>query len=100
LYSEDAVFSDASKTLNAVGKAAVIQSFVPFLKGVAEVRAKQMIAEGEDVCVIVGYEYINPKGNKMRQDVAEVWKVRGEKLAKLTIFFDLMAYRAFMRVQG
>jgi len=97
LYSDDAVFSDASQTLNAIGKAAVIQSFVPFLKGVAGVNVKRMIVDGEDVCAIVGYEYINPKGNKMNQDVAEVWKVKGEKLAALTIFFDLTAYRAFMR---
>jgi ketosteroid isomerase-like protein len=97
LYSEDAVFSDASQTLNALGKTEVIQSFVPFLKGVGAVKLKQMIAEGEDVCAIVHYEYVNPKGNKMSQEVAEVWKVRSEKLAELTIFFDLTAYRAFMK---
>ena len=97
LYSDDAVFSDASQTLNAIGKPAVIQSFVPFLKGVAGVNVKQMIVDGEDVCAIVGYEYINSKGNKMNQDVAEVWKVRGEKLATLIIYIDLTAYRAFMR---
>ncbi len=96
LYSEDAVFSDASQTLNAKGKAAVVQSFIPFLKGVERVKVKQMIAEGDNVCAIVGYDYVNPKGAKMSQDVAEVWKVRDGKLTKLTIYFDLTAYRAFM----
>ena len=97
LYSEDAVFSDASQTLNANGKASVIQSFIPFLKGVEKAQVKQMIVEGDAACAIVGYVYISPKGNKMSQDVAEVWDVSGGKLGRLTIYFDLTAYRNFMR---
>ncbi len=98
LYSEDAVFSDASQTLNAKGKAAVIQSFTPFLKGVVGIQVKRMIVDGgEHVCAIVGYDYVNSKGAKMKQDVAEVWKVADGKLSKLTIYFDLTAYRNFMR---
>lgn len=97
LYSEDAIFSDASHILHAQGKIAVIHSFTPFLKGVKKVTVKQLLEEGEDACAIVSYDYINPKGEKMNQDVAEIWKVRGGKLAKLTIYFDLTAYRNFMR---
>jgi ketosteroid isomerase-like protein len=97
LYADDAHFSDASGTLDAQGRAAVIQSFTPFLKGVADVRVKQLIVDGGDACAVVDYTYVNQKGATMRQDVAEVWQVRGEKLAKLTIYFDLTAYRAFMR---
>jgi hypothetical protein len=41
--------------------------------------------------------YINPKGETMSQDVAEIWTVAGNKLGKLTIYFDLTAYRNFMR---
>jgi hypothetical protein len=33
----------------------------------------------------------------MQQDVAEVWRVSEGKLARLTLYFDLTAYRAFMR---
>jgi ketosteroid isomerase-like protein len=97
LYSEDAVFSDASQTLDARGKAAVIQSFVPFLKGVAKVQVKQMIVEDDSTCAIIGYVYVNQKGDRMSQDVAEVWQVKNTELAKLTIYFDLTAYRNFMR---
>jgi ketosteroid isomerase-like protein len=97
LYSEDASFSDASETLNAKGKIAVIQSFTPFLKGVEEVRVKQLIVEGEEACAIASYNYVNPKDAKMNQDVAEVWEVRDGKLTKLVIYFDLTAYRNFMR---
>ena len=91
LYSEDAVFSDASGILNAKGKEAVIQSFTPFLKGVEGVKVKQMIVEDEDACAIIGYDYVNPKGEKLSQDVAEVWQVKNDRLTRLTIYFDLVA---------
>jgi ketosteroid isomerase-like protein len=97
LYSDDAVFSDASGILNAKGKDAVIQSFTPFLRGVEGVKVKQMTVEDDDACVIVRYDYVNPKGERLSQDVAEVWQVKDNRLTRLTIYFDLTAYRTFMR---
>ena len=97
LWSDDAVFSDASQTLLATGKEAVIQSFTPFLKGVAALKISQMIVEGEKACFIISYTYVNQKKEQMNQDVAEVWEVKDGKLAKATIYFDLTAYRRFMQ---
>lgn len=37
------------------------------------------------------------KGARMSQDVAEVWQIKNNKLVKLTIYFDLAAYRTFMK---
>ena len=53
LWSDDAVFSDASETLLATGKEAVIQSFTPFLMGVAALKISQMIVEGDNACFII-----------------------------------------------
>jgi ketosteroid isomerase-like protein len=97
LWDDNALFSDASQTLLAKGKEAVIQSFTPFLKGVESLKITQMIVEGEKACSIISYIYVNPKGEKMNQNVAEVAEVEGGKLARLTIYFDLTAYRSFMR---
>jgi len=97
LWADDAVFSDASQTLLAKGKEAVIQSFTPFLKGVEALKISQMIVEDGQACSIISYTYVNPKGEKMNQDVAEVAEVKDGKLARLTIYFDLTAYRSFMR---
>jgi hypothetical protein len=46
LWSDDGVFSDASQTLLANGKEAVIQAFTPFLKGVTALK----IAHGNSRC--------------------------------------------------
>ncbi len=97
LWADDAVFCDASQTLVAKGKEAVIQSFTSFLKTVEALKVSQLIVEGQQACFIINYTYINAKQEKMNQDVAEVWEVNDGKLAKLTIYFDLTAYRNFMR---
>ncbi len=97
LYSEDAFFSDASQTLHAQGKAAVIQSFIPFIKNIEEVKVKQLIIEDEQACAVISYVFVNPKGEKISQDVAEVWGIKDDKLAELTVYFDLTVYRNFMR---
>lgn len=97
LWADEAVFTDASLTLNSKGKSEVIQSFTPFLMGVTQVRIKQLIIEKDNACVIAHYDYKNKKGDSMSQDVAEIWEVKNEKLDKLTIYFDLTTYRNFMR---
>jgi ketosteroid isomerase-like protein len=97
LWSEDAVFSDASQTFDARGKEAVIQSFSRLTQVIEGVKVKHMIAESNAACAIVSYDYINSKGGTLKQDVAEVWEVKDEKLAKLTIYLDLTAYMSFMR---
>lgn len=97
LWADDAVFSDASQTLLARGKEAVIQSFTPFLKGVAALEIRQTILEGDHACFVIHYTYVNRKNETLDQDVAEVWEVRDGKLASVTIYFDLTAYRRFMQ---
>ncbi len=97
LWAQDAVFSDASKTLQAQGLEAVIASFEPFLGGVRTVRVIESIVEGSKACFVVRYTYVNQKSEAMEQDVAEVWQIRDGKLASLILYFDLTAYRSFIR---
>ncbi len=94
--SENIHFSDASKKLQAEGKPAFIQSFNRFLQGVENVQLKQLIIEGSEACAVIGYNYISPKGNRMHQEDAEVWKVVDGKIVALTIYFDITEYRNFM----
>lgn len=92
----DVKFSDASGKLNAEGKEAFIQSFTSFLRGVEKVQLKQLIVEGNNAAAVVGYDYMSPKGNRMHQDDAEVWRVVDGTIAALTIYFDITEFRSFM----
>lgn len=100
LWSENAIFSDSSQALIAKGKPEIIQSFTTFLKGMKSVKVKHLIVSGNDVCAILQYEYVNSKGEKMMQEDAEVWEIKDGKLDRMTIYFDLTAYRSFMRRQS
>ena len=97
MWSSDGVFSDASLTLHAEGKEAVIASFTPFLKGVSEVSIDKRIIQDNNCCYVVCYTYVNKNRDSLQQSVAEVWQVEGSKLKRLTIYFDLTAYRSFMQ---
>jgi SnoaL-like domain len=97
LWAASAVFSDASKTLDAQGLEAVIESFTPFLRGVSSVAVIDSIVEGSKACFVVRYTYVNQRSETLVQDVAETWESDGQKLSKLTLYFDLTAYRTFMR---
>jgi len=96
-FADDITFSDAGMNMNEAGKEAVTISFNQFLKSVESLIVKLMITEENRVCVIVGYEYINSHGEKMSQDVSEVWTVRDGKLSTLVIYFDFTEFRNFVR---
>ncbi len=94
--ASEVVFFDASKKLHAEGKEAFIQSFTSFLRAVEKVQMRQLIAEGPDAAAVVSYDYVSPKGNRLHQDDAEVWKMVDGKIVALTIYFDITEFRAFM----
>jgi|SRR5579859_405995 len=94
--AEDVVFADASGTLKARGRDAFVQSFTPFLRGVTSVELKQLVVEGSAAAAVVGYEYVNSKGERLHQDDAEVWRVENGEVLALTIYFDITEFRAFM----
>ncbi len=95
--SDEVTFSDASQRLHAEGKDAFIQSFSSFLRAVEKVQLKQLIIEGADACAVVGNDYLSPKGDRLHQDDAEVWKIVDGKIVSLTIYFDITEFRAFMQ---
>jgi len=94
--AQDVVFADASGKLQARGRDGFIQSFTPFLRGVSAVELKQLIVEGPAAAAVVGYDYVNAKGEHLHQDDVEVWRVENGEVLALTIYFDITEFRAFM----
>jgi ketosteroid isomerase-like protein len=97
LFADDITFSDSAMNINEAGKDAVTKSFEQFLKGVENLLVKLLIAENETVIAIVNYDFINSHEEKFNQDVAEVWKIKDGKLSSLVLYFDITAYRNFVR---
>ncbi|MBA3833481.1 MAG: hypothetical protein H0X34_16625 [Chthoniobacterales bacterium] len=63
-------------------------------------RAKTMIVEGNNACVIGNYDYVFPGGAKVNGDVAEIWKSKDGKLGSLRIFFDTDAFKVLTKPQS
>jgi len=45
-------------------------------------------------CVIGNYDFVFPTGKSINGDVAEIWKIKKDKLDALTIFFDTLTFQA------
>jgi len=73
-----------------------VQSFSRFLSGVSRVELKQLIVERSVAVAVVGYDYVNVKGEHLHQEDAEVWRVENGEVLALTIYFDITEFRAFM----
>ena len=96
LLSDEVSFSDASGRLQARGRDQFIQAFTSFLRAVDKVELKQLIVEGVDATAVVSYDYINPKGDRLHQDDAEVCRLSNGEISSLTIYLDITEFRAFM----
>jgi hypothetical protein len=58
----------------------VTNNFFRMIKGL---KVRQMIIENDNAFALVNYDLVSPKGTGFSSDVAEIWKVKGNKLASL-----------------
>ena len=94
VLSDDFKFigGDMTKTSPIIGKAAYIEVIKRFSQLFTSMRIKHMIIENNSACVIGNYDYVFPNGKSIIGDVAEIWKVKDNKLDSLTIFFDTLTF--------
>ncbi len=67
-----------------------------FFRCVLDLKVKTMIIDGDSACAVVNYDLMSPKGNKFNVDIAEIWKVRGGKLASIVVYFDTVYFQKMM----
>lgn len=97
--SDDFKFTggDMTKPEPLRGRQAYIEVLDRFSKVFRDMRVKEMIIAGNDACVRANYDYVFPNGKQANGDVAELWKVKNDKLDSLTIFFDTLAFHQFTK---
>jgi ketosteroid isomerase-like protein len=87
------VGGDMTKKTPIVGKTAYIEVIKRFSQVFKIMRVKEMIVEDDTACVIGNYDYVFPNGKSINGDVAEIWKIKDDKLDALTIFFDTLTFQ-------
>ena len=70
------------------GKSAYLESTRRFFSMIAAVEVKDLIVDGDRACALTRYQLQPPAGPAIESHVAEVFKVRDEKIASLDIYFD------------
>ncbi|MCL4507241.1 MAG: nuclear transport factor 2 family protein [Chloroflexi bacterium] len=93
--ADDFIFISSNLDKIARGKAAYVDGAGRFFSATTSVEMRQMIIEGDKVCVLARYQLRSPKGNTGVCDVAEILTVKGAKLASSAIFFDTKAFADF-----
>jgi ketosteroid isomerase-like protein len=87
------VGGDMTKPDPIVGKDAYKTIVKRFSQLFSTMHLKQAIIAGDSACVIANYSYSFPNGKKISGDVAEIWKIKNDKLDALTIFFDTLTFQ-------
>ena len=87
------VGGDMTKADPIIGKQAYVDIIKRFSRLFQNMRVKEMIIDGDKACVIGNYDYAFPNGKNINGDVAEIWKIKDNKLAELTIFFDTLTFQ-------
>lgn len=95
VISDDFKFigGDMTKPEPIAGKQAYIEIINRFSRLFQNMRVKEMIIDGNSACVIANYDYVFPNDKAINGDVAEIWKVKNNKLDALTIFFDTLTFQ-------
>lgn len=94
--SDDFVFTGAFPGNGSQGKTAYGEVMRRFGRAYETVAVKDAVVDGDKAFSLVTYGAVSPSGNKAAFDIAEIWTVRGGKLASLRVFFDTAGWKAFM----
>ena len=80
--------SFTSPVKKVAGKAAYLEATKRFYSMITSVEVRDLIVDGDQACALTRYELQPPGRPAFATDVAEVFGVRGGKIASLDIYFD------------
>ena len=70
------------------GKSAYLESTSRFFSMITAVEVKDLIVDGDRACALTRYQLQPAGGPAIESHVAEVFKVKDEKILSLEIYFD------------
>jgi ketosteroid isomerase-like protein len=87
--SDDLTFTSFTSLIKPVqGKAAYLEATTRFYSTIRSVAVNSLLVDGTRACALTHYQLQPPAGPAFRTDIAEIFKVRGNKIASLDIYFD------------
>ena len=87
--ADDMVFTSfTSPSKRVEGKAAYLDATKRFYSTIATTKVKSVLVDGANACALTHYDLRAPGLPPFGTDVAEVFQVRGGKIAAFDIYFD------------
>jgi len=87
--ADDMAFTSFVTPIKQVaGKSAYLESTSRFFSMITAVEVKDLLVDGNGACALTRYRLQPPGGPAIESHVAEVFKVKDEKIASLEIYFD------------
>jgi ketosteroid isomerase-like protein len=87
--SDDIVFTSFTSPVKQVrGKAAYLEATRRFYSTIRAVDVKDLLIDDQRACVLTHYRLQAPGRKAFESDIAEVFRVRAEKIATFDIYFD------------
>ena len=87
--ADDMTFTSFGSPIKQVtGKGAYLEATKRFFSMITGVEVRDVIVDGDRACALTRYDLQVPGGRAFDSHVAEVFRVRNEKISSLEIFFD------------
>jgi ketosteroid isomerase-like protein len=87
--ADDMTFTSLGSPIKRVtGKGAYLEATKRFFSMITGVEVRDVIVDGDRACALTRYDLQVHGGGAFDSHVAEVFKVRNEKISSLEIFFD------------
>ena len=92
-FADDVVFTNFVVPAKQIsGRNAFLEATKGFYRMIASLDVRNVVAEGDRACVTTRYHLQPPSGPAFESDVAEMFVVRGDRIASLEIYFDPSPY--------
>jgi len=76
-----------------VGKQKYVEIIGRLSRIFEHVRVQEMMVDNDKAIVIANYDWTFPNGKRINGNVAEIWKIKDDKLDELTIYFDTLTFQ-------
>ena len=93
-FADDVTFTSFTNPARSVtGKQPFLQAAQGFYGMIAGMEVRELMVDGDHACALTRYQLRPPNGSPVfSSDVAEIFTVKGEKIASFGIYFDPTPY--------
>lgn len=93
LFADDVVFTTFGTPARTVsGREAFVTGTKGFYSMIRSLELRDLLVDGDRACALTRYQLAPPNGPAFWSDVAEIFRVDGDRITRFDIYFDSAPY--------